>query len=616
VAAFVSDLVVTVHPSGKPGERVTGKLSASPGTSGLPPAVWRAVPPGQTTPALATGVDLVTGCTSVGLAARSGVVEVGGSAVLSPDEVEQDRSRRKPLPFLSERTARPDTHEAASIAVRADVTAESQAAIARQVTRWLARGTAPAGRIGVRNDGDASGDGADAERLRLLRRRSRQWQALPRPVRITEGLGPPDEEPVPLQERPAPPPAPQVDRTVGQPVVLALLDAAVAAAHRGGQTTVTTLRKRGADAARQLPRRVAPSPDLARAADRAVAARLLLAGSVLERTGKTIRPAGAAVRTGQVGGAREVRRLPAPDAATRTTIGRSQKALLSEAGISIVPGQALVLGLPNSSDDADPARPALRVAGTAAVRVVALDVSGRPLADVTLDDGDVTVPAGTAALGLLGVGVGATHASGLAGWTAGQRVFSILPGSALAPGAVVTGPATPRREEVAMPAAAGAALAPCREVVSGVGAVETTLPASIRTLLVALDRRSGTGVEGLVLGLSGLRRRVGRNGVLPPAAVTSGRRTVLAYPVAADPTALREAQETAATVGRTRPPDTATVTVASDERWELAGVLGSPAAADSLARDVLAGGVDALLAPLIGASVGSAAVRWVPGGRR
>jgi hypothetical protein len=151
-----------------------------------------------------------------------------------------------------------------------------------------------------------------------------------------------------------------------------------------------------------------------------------------------------------------------------------------------------------------------------------------------------------------------------------------------------------------------------------VGVVETVLPADARTLIVAVDRRgdgaAGDVSVGLALALRGLRRRTGPDGPLPPAAVTQGRRTVLAYPVEADPAAMLAAHQAAAAAARTRPAGTATVGVASDERWEVAAVLGSDTAPERLARDIAAGGVERLLAPAAGATTGAATVQWISGG--
>lgn len=648
IAALASDWRVTVRASDGTGDPDrTGQLTATPRTQGLPPAVWRA--PSGGTPALPSGVDLVTGCTGVDLRARAQLIDGAGAAVFNPFEVEQDRDRRKPLPFAAERAARAEVKPAADDAVRGDTGAQPQSEVATSVLGWLRQGpditTAnQLSRLSRRpgpersgllpHDGNASSEPADpaeAERVLLLRRRVRGWQAVPRPVRITEGLAPPAEVPVPVAERPPPPPTAEVDIRVGEPVLLAVLDVNVAATPGGGRTTVTRLRDGGAAAAAELPRRAAPSADLDKLADRSVPARLLTTAGTPVRNGSTVSPNDGGVRTAQAGAPGELRRGPAVDPAVRKQFGAAQGQLLGDGGLSVVPGQAVVLGLPNPDHDADQVRPVLRVApgetGGAELRVVALDRTSRPLADVTLAEGDVEVPVGTTRLVLVGVGIGQAAAAGLAGWAAATIAVQTGPGAAVVAGAVLRGPASPQRAMVADRSARGLAVARAGDVVHGIGLVETTLPAGVRTLIVALDavpghpggsgtQGTGDGAEGLVLGLTGLRRRTGPDGALPPVSVVQGRRTVLLYPVEEDPDALALVQQTAAAAGRTRPADTATVAVASDDRWEVAGVIGGTEPPERLARELSAQGVERLVAPLAGATTGTAAVRWIPGEAR
>ncbi|MCX5262259.1 hypothetical protein OOK27_50450 [Streptomyces canus] len=624
VAALASDWRVTVRAMGVAGAAGdhTARLTAEPRTQGVPPAVWRALPPGQASPALASGVDLVTACTGVDLRARARLVDVGGSASFDPYQVEEDRTLRKPLPFTGEQAARPKIRPAAGEAVRADTSTTPQRELASTVIEWLTLGPDVA-RATRDHPGPApqllgplaAADAGEAERVRLLRRRVRNWQAVPRPVRITEGLGPALELPVVLTQRPAPPPDSGVDVHVGRPAILALLDTGVTAGHSGGRTTVTKLRGAAAEAAATLPRRAAPSADLGQLADRAVPARLLVAPGRLERSGSTVRPADGGVRTNQAGGPGELRRAPAVDPQVRRRLRDAAAQLSDDSGLTVVPGQALVLGLPNPHDDAAPQRPVLRVAastaGSGAVRVVALDMTARALCDTTLAAGEVEVPPGTATLAVLGVGVGQPSAAGLAGWAAAGPAVQVAPGAALVPGAILRGPATSGREAVGDRSARGAAIVRAGDLVRGTGVVETVLPADSRTLLIALDRISGDTVDGLVLGLAGLRRRTGPDGVLAPVPVVQGRRTVLLYPVEADPDALVRVQDAAAAAGRTRPAETATVSIASDARWEVAAVVGGTDSADLIARDVIDSGVEGLVAPLVGGSIGSATVRWI-----
>ena len=364
------------------------------------------------------------------------------------------------------------------------------------------------------------------------------------------------------------------------------------------RTTVTKLRSGGQTAATALPRRAAPSSDLARAVpNRAVAARLVLAHTALARAGRTVVPSDGGVRTAQAGALVELRRGPAGPAAAADALAASE-ARLRKGGTSVVPGQVLVLAMPNPHDDADSDRPAVAITGTASVRVVALDAAGVPLGDSTVHSGRVDVPARTERVALVGVGV--ATAAGLPGWHVGLRVAEVSPGTAVIPGGIVRGPASSRRGG----AVVAATLPTAGEVVRGIGLVETTLPDATRTLVVALDRGRGldTELEGLVIGLAGLRRRTGPDGELRPRVVAAGSRTILLYAVEDDPS-------TAAGLH-----GTATVSVATDERWELAGIVGATLPVDRLAEEIAATSLEALVAPLVPSPVGTATVTWITGG--
>ncbi len=597
-----SDWRITV--AGTAGDR-TARLAATPATTGLPVAIWRALPANQS-PAIPAGVELVTGCTAVDVEARATVPADDGPASFDPYDVEEDRDLRKPLPFPTERDARPGVRGPAGDAVRIDVATVAQAEVMTTLVGWLEEEriaqVAPVVLV-PHGRGDEAEDPVRAERVRLLRRRARGWQAVPRPVRITEGLGPDAESPVRVEPVAALPPKPGLDRSAGRPDVVAVLHTGVAPARGRLRTTVMTLAEGGDAAAQRLPRRAAPAGDPARAvADPTVAARLVRAAPALARADKTVVPTDGGVATAQAGAFAELRGGLAAPKAEGAALAAAATALL-DGGAALVAGQVLVLAMPNPHDDADPERPAVAVAGEAAVRVVSLDAAGRPLADVVVRKGRAEVPRRTARIALVGAGVDAGAVAGLPGWHAAARVAEVVPGTAVTPGAVVRGPAGARRggrpPEAALPSAA--------QIVHGVGLVETTLPATTRTLVVALDRGIGGDdeLDGLVVGLDGLRRRTGPDGELAPRVVASGARTVLLYPV--EPVDGGEGRAGTAT---------ATASVASDERWELAGVLGATLPADRLARDVLAGGIESLLAPFTPSPLGSATVTWIEGGGR
>jgi hypothetical protein len=606
VAALSSDWRVTIRAvatSGAAGDR-TSRFAATPQTTGLPKAVWRVTPVPVPIP---SSPELLRACTAVQLVGQAQVPATGERSQFDPYQAEQDRDKRKPLPFPSERSDRSEVQDAGEESVRIDVDAVPQGDVMATMIGWMAadplRASAPLlVPHGVNGNGS---DPAAAERLRLLERRARAWQAVPRPVRITEGLAPAAEKPVKLEDGPAPPEPPPLDRSVGSPRVVALLGDGHAVRRAVLRTTVTRLAS-GAAAA-SLPRRAAPSTDVARAvADRAVAARLVLAAPTLVKVRSTLAPTDGGVRTRQAGGFAELRATPAADADVAKALTTIQKKVLGE-GTSIVPGQAIVLELPNPHDDADDERPVVTIAGDAAVRVVALDAAGRPLADATTRDGRVEIPPRTARVALVGVGVAAGElatakddaAAGLAGWHVAARVAQVAAGVAVTPGGVVRGPRAARRDGTE----AAAAMAVAGEVVRGVGLVETTLPPGVRTVVVALDRVAGgaDAVDGLVVGFRGVRRRTGPDGELPPRVVAAGPRTLLLYAV--EP----ETRDDVDAPG--------SVSIASDERWELAAVVGGTQSAQHLAEELALGGVEAMLAPLVPSSVGAATVTWTQGGQ-
>jgi hypothetical protein len=594
VAALSSDWRVTI--SGSAGDR-TARFAATPQTTGQPATVWRITPVPVPVP---SSTALVPACTAVQLVGQAQVPATDEKSQFDPYQVEQDRDKRKPLPFPSERADRGDVQQPSEQSVRIDVATVPQGQVMATMVAWMAADPLAAqARVLVPHGMNGNGtDPAAAERLRLLERRARAWQAVPRPVRITEGLAPAAEKPVALEEVPPPAEPPPLDRSVGLPRVVAMLADGHALRRPVLRTTATKLAS--------LPRRAAPSTDLARAvADRAVASRLVFAAPTLTKVRDTLSPADGGVRTRQAGGFTELRAAIAAGEDVAQALATTEQDVLG-GGTSIVPGQVVVLELPNAHDDADDVRPVVTVAGDAAVRVVALDAAGRPLADATGHEARVEIPPRTARVALVGVGVSTGElsgqddtAAGLAGWHASTRVAQVSAGVGVTPGGVVRGPRAARRGSIE----ATAAMALAGEVVRGVGLVETTLPAGVRTVVVALDRAGGgsDAVDGLVVGFRGLRRRTGPDGELPPRVVAAGPRTLLLYSVEPETTADVNAP--------------GTVSIASDERWELSGVAGATHEATRLADELAAGGLEALLAPLVPSSVGSATVTWTQGGQ-
>ena len=166
---------------------------------------------------------------------------------------------------------------------------------------------------------------------------------------------------------------------------------------------------------------------------------------------------------------------------------------------------------------------------------------------------------------------------GLAGWHAGTRLRQIADDVYLGPATVVysTSPLTLRARRPV-----GAAVVPAAVAVSGYGVVATRLPTSRSVVVVvqAADDLDHT-LAGLALGLEGASRRAGPDGPEPPRIVVSGARAHGVFAI--------EPEEGA---------DAVVVTVGSDERWQLAGVIGSAGDAAELAAEITERGLDGVLA--------------------
>jgi hypothetical protein len=109
-------------------------------------------------------------------------------------------------------------------------------------------------------------------------------------------------------------------------------------------------------------------------------------------------------------------------------------------------------------------------------------------------------------------------------------------------------------------------------------------------VLLALDADGAVdaALDGLVLGVDGARR------VGEPLVVVAGDRTYSVFALEA-PAASKVP---------------VTIAVGSDERWLLAGVVGSGGSAADLAQRVEAGGVSDVVAELVAASGGLSEVSW------
>ena len=187
--------------------------------------------------------------------------------------------------------------------------------------------------------------------------------------------------------------------------------------------------------------------------------------------------------------------------------------------------------MPNAARDLDATRPrhTVHVQGDAAVRLVALTVTGRVLLDATGLQLAVTVPQHAARVAVWCVGGDGTRPAGLAGWADLSRLPQVGSRTLLAADAVVNGAASARRG----PAAVSAATVPAAGAVADGGFVTTLLPADTQVIVVSVDPAGADrDLTGLTLGLDGAARGTAADGTpVPPAVVTAGARMHLLYPV-------------------------------------------------------------------------------------
>ncbi len=502
---------------------------------------------------------------------------VGGAVPLPVDDVDPPGPRH-PLPFHAERAERPQLEEAVQEAAAfAAAQPTGTPEILASAASFLAAGVFQPTLLSAVERRAFAADRVSAPRLAPL----------------TEGIVDPVKPAAQVRDRGPIPPGPAPDTTVHRPV----LDAQLRLVPPGGSVArVGTTVSRDRLGARRVVRRPAPSlVDVADAVGRTpVAARLVLRPAPAVATRRTVIAAGGTPPTRFAGGLAERRRglLAAPaeaDALDGATAGLTR-------GVPVRPGDVQVWRLPNSAADlptgpAAARRPGIAVRGDQDTRVVVLDRGGAALSDVTGTRVEVLLPVGAHRIVVAGLGRSeegtASFPIGLPGWHAGSLLAQVSVGSFLAPSAVVTanGHAPVRRQR-----AVGAALVRAGEAVLGSGAVLTRLPAGLTAVLVALDTDGGVDVDlaGLVLGVEGATR------VGEPLVVTASERTYAVF-------GLRPGRQAV------------TVTVASDERWQLAAVVGSTATPAEFAARVTHAGVADLVADLVTGPLGASEVRWIGG---
>ncbi|MBS0340518.1 MAG: hypothetical protein JSS56_08310, partial [Proteobacteria bacterium] len=257
---------------------------------------------------------------------------------------------------------------------------------------------------------------------------------------------------------------------------------------------------------------------------------------------------------------------------TAPTVPRAQRAQAAAAaanpGATLLPGQTVVLKMPNALADAamEGERPRLRI-GSAPSRVVLLGLGGNLLADRLVGPdaaglpGSIEIVAGTERIVAIGQSTQAAAArdAGLAGWHAGMQMPYAGWSSAVAPGCVLKSSGEPlklHRERLDAGWVSGAELA------RGVSTVATTFAEAPRTVVIVLDDPSAFGdpADGrqLVMGLDGAERAQDAAGnEQAPVLLAMENRSVLAYDIVPD---------------GSKP---VTVSIATQDGWSLVGVMGS-----------------------------------------
>jgi large repetitive protein len=295
------------------------------------------------------------------------------------------------------------------------------------------------------------------------------------------------------------------------------------------------------------------------------------------------RPSVAALITlgGRGGQAAELRRGPGLGRAGAQRV-RALRAAAAWDGFEVVPGQVVLLQMPNAARDVGEARPALRIEG-GPTRVVALDTVGGVVVDVTLAGGAVPLPPKTARIAVVG---GGGPLDGAPGWYAGSTLVQLGARSLLGPGCTVTSSNVSTRRGIVR---VNAAVVTAAEAVGGRSLVTTRLPAGISSVAVMLEGEDGPAGDHLLE--LGIARAITSGASLR---ISDGASTTSVYGVA--PEAGAEAVE---------------VTVASGRDVDLCGVLGSDESAPALAERLRTEGFPGLLGSLVPSPRRGAHVSWV-----
>ncbi len=173
----------------------------------------------------------------------------------------------------------------------------------------------------------------------------------------------------------------------------------------------------------------------------------------------------------------------------------------------------------------------------------------------------------------------------MAGWHVGMRLARVSATTLLCPQGIVRSEAAVSRRHGRE---SSTGLVPAADVVPARGTVETTLPTTTRTIVVGLSPTTADAdVNGFAMTLDGAVRDD-----VDPTVVNVGDRVYGLFAITADSEA-----------------DAVVADVRTDERWGLAGVLGSVEDPGATADWILAGGLTRLRG-LVTAPGGRAVARW------
>ncbi len=376
-------------------------------TAPLPKGVWTANPNAGTIPS----GDTVTAGTGFVLQA-SATVE-GATPEIPASQIEPSRVR-KPLPFAQETAARPDR-----------LPDDSNAA-AFAATQPQSADEALAAALAFLTSGPLGSQPTPMAVLAFGRDRV----APPRLGLLTEGMVSP-QTPAPATTPVVPPAPPIVDTSLDPPVLAGILSGGPAPAQRPVlRTSVIATAAAAADAiqaaapaqpaapaAAAIPR--VPAPTLASVAaqsDPALAAVLARQAPTAQVSASGLRAADGGPVSLRAATPGELRAGPGTTAAQRTLLDGSSQDLLAK-GLTVRPGDLVLAEMPNAARDLDATRQrhTVSVQGDAAVRVVALTVTGRVLLDATGPQLAVTIPQHAARVAVWCVGGDGTRPAGLAG---------------------------------------------------------------------------------------------------------------------------------------------------------------------------------------------------------